>query len=234
MKIMKKTILIFLISILLFSLKISAQEATTNWPYLYNDFKNGTVNYTNGAKNEALMNIHLLRSRLHYLDNGIIKEVSNTDILVIEIGTDKYFAHDGKMYRVFAGNKVCFLGELATADISALNVPTGAYGSSSSTQSTKKLTSIDLSQTPYVNPAQWSSTSHIELKNNKEGGDFLPIIKKYYIVSCGEIFLATKKGIESNLSDDKISEFNDFVKKHKIKWRSPESLAKLLEFFGEE
>ena len=219
---------LFLILFILLSLKLSAQEATTNWPYLYNDFRNGTVNYTNGAKTEALMNIHLLRSRLHYLDNGIIKEVTNTDILVIEISADKFFAHDNKMYRVIVGNSTSFIGELATADISSLSQSGGAYGSSSNTQATKKLTSVDVFHSVHMN------TSHIELKNSKDSGDLLPIIKKYYIVSGGEIFLATKKGIESKLPDNKKSEFTAFVKKNKIKWKTPESLAKLLEFFEEE
>ena len=221
---MKKIIFLLMI---IFSSTLSAQEVTTNWPYIYSDFIKGTVYYTGGAKTEALMNIHLLRSKLHYLDKEIIKEAKNADILVVEIGNDKYFAFNDQMLKVISGTQTGFLGELTVADLSALNESGGAYGASSNSQATRKLTSIDSqSGRTYI-------TNHIELKNNKSGGTLLSVSKKYYIVSNGEIYLATQKGINSKLPEERRSEFKTFVKNNKIRWKTPESLVVLLEFFGE-
>jgi len=221
---MKKITIILTI---ILSSTLSAQEVTTNWPYIYNDFTKGTVYYTDGKKTEALMNIHLLRSKLHYLDKEIIKEAKNADILVVEIGNDKYFAFNDQMLKVISGTQTGFLGELTVADLSSLNESGGAYGASSNSMATRKLTSID-SQAgrAYI-------TNHIELKNNKGGGTLLSVSKKYYIVSNGEIYLATQKGIDSKLPEERRSEFKTFVKNNKIKWKTPESLVVLLEFFDE-
>ena len=222
---MKKTVLIL---ITLITANIAAQDVTTNWPYMYSDFRSGIVHYTSGQKTEALMNIHLLRSRLHFLDNETIKEVQNKDILVVEIGNDKYFAFNDQMLKVISGTQNSFLGELSIADFSTLNESGGAYGASSNTQSTKKLTSLD------TNYKGTFVTNHIELKNNKDGGVLLPVSKKYYIVTGGEIYLATKKGIESKLSTEEKNRFNAFLKQNKIQWKTPQSLVKLLDFFGED
>ena len=220
--------LINLISILIIIISpvISAQDVTTNWPYMYTDFIKGTVYYKDSAKTEALMNIHLLRSKLHYLDKEIIKEARNSDILVVEIGNDKYYAFNDLMLKVISGNQTSFLGELTKADMVNLNASGGAYGSSSNSQATRKLSSLD---DPFRH-----NTNHIELKNNKEGGTLLPVSKKYYIVTGGEIYLATQKGIESKLSDDEKKRFKVFLKQNKIKWKTPESLVKLFEFFDSE
>jgi len=221
---MKKVLIILMVMIAPY---IAAQDITTNWPYIYKDFTKGTVYYKGGQKTEALMNIHLLRGTLHFLDKEIIKEARSVDILVVEIGDDKYFASNNQMLKVISGTQTSFLGELSIADFTALNEPGAAYGASANSQSTKKLTSLD-SRT-----AGNFVTNHIELKNNKDGGSLLPVSKKYYIVSGGEIYLATKKGIESKMPLEKKREFLDFVKKNKIKWKTPESLVKLLEYFGE-
>ena len=51
-----------------------AQSPTTTYPYLYDTFTNGTVVMDDGSKEARQMNVHLREGRLHYIDNGIIKE----------------------------------------------------------------------------------------------------------------------------------------------------------------
>ena len=221
---MKKPFFIFILMMIISSTAYT-QEVTTNWPYIYNDFTKGTVYYSGGEKTEALMNIHLLRSKLHYLDKETIKEAKSEEILIVEIGADKYFAFNDQMLKVISGTQTSFLGELTYADLSSLNESGGAYGSSSNSMATKKLSSVDMRF------AGNFVTNHIELKNSKDNGTLLLVSKKYYIVSNGDIYLATQKGINSKLSADKKIEFEAFIKKNKIKWKTPESLIVLLEFF---
>ena len=52
-----------------------AQEPTTNWPYLYPEFKEGELNVRSKAE-KALFNIHLDLGALHYVEDfsGVVKD----------------------------------------------------------------------------------------------------------------------------------------------------------------
>ncbi|MDL2231536.1 hypothetical protein LJB85_02225 [Porphyromonadaceae bacterium OttesenSCG-928-L07] len=201
----------------------NAQEVTTMWPYVYADFVNGTVYYKDGAKLETPMNIHLYRSTLHYLEGDIIREADSDEVLVLDISGDKYYSFKGQMLKVLAGNENSFLAELTLADLNTILETEGAYGSSSNTQSTRNLSSIEVGGI--------TVNRHMEVKMNKEDGELLAVIKKYYIVADGEIYLATRKGIESKLPENRKQEFKTFVKDNRITWNDTKSLAKFLHFF---
>ena len=216
-------ILIFILPVVF----LYAQDITTNWPYIYSNFTQGKVYYSGGETHEAPMNIHLLKSKLHYVDGNNIKEAQNVDILLVEIGKDKYYSYNGQMIKVLSGNQNSFLGELNLADFSKLDDTGGAYGTSANSQSTKQLSSVEIGR--YGNYGS-INTNHIDMLNNKDGGKLLHVSKEYYIVADGKIYPATKKGIETELVSDDKEAFNAFVKQNKIKWKDADSLAKLLGF----
>ena len=213
---------LFIISFLL-CIKICsyAQEATTVWPYMYSDFKTGVVYFKAGQKAEIPVNIHLLESKLHYIDGDKIKEVDSDNVILLDVDNVKFYSFNGQMMRVVAEDENSFIAELVLTDMAAMREAGGAYGSSSTTQANMQLSSI----------AGSNADSYMLLKQGKIDGKILILEKKYYIISNGEIFPATKKGIESQLSSDRQSEFKAFLKKEKIKWRDEGSIAKLLRFF---
>ncbi len=217
-----KKITISLIT-LLCVLTISAQDITTMWPYKYPDFRDGTVYFKSRQTLSAPVNVHLLKSSLHYLDKEEIKEVTTSDIVLVQVDNDSYFMRNNQLIYVIAGDSLAFLGETLMADFAALQNSGGAYGSSSSVQATNKLSSIDIGGI--------TLTNHMELKSQKEGGSLLPVTRKYYIVTAENIYPATRKGIESELSGSEKEAFKQFVKQHKINWKRQESLITLLEFF---
>lgn len=219
-----KTIVLY-ISILCFTTALQAQDITTMWPYKYSDFRNGTVYFINKQTLTAPVNVHLLKSTLHYLDNDQIKEVTTSDIVLVQIGEDHYFMRNNQLMRVLSGDSTGFVAELQLADFSALNESGGAYGSSSSVQATRKLSSLEIGGI--------NITNHMELKSNKESGSLLPLDTKYFIVTPDAIYPATKKGIVSQLPDNKKDAFKRFLKKNKVSWRRPETLHVLLNFFNE-
>lgn len=213
------------LSIICLTFALQAQNITTMWPYKYSDFRNGTVYFVNKRTLSAPVNVHLLKSSLHYLDHGQIKEVTASEIVLVQIDEDNYYMRDNQLMRVISGDSTGFVAELLLADFDALTESGGAYGSSSNVQATRKLSSLEIGGI--------SITNHMELKSNKDGGSLLPLRKKYFIVTPDAVYTATKKGIESQLPEDRKDEFERFLKKNKVSWRRPESLSVLLNFFND-
>ena len=207
-----------------------AQNITTMWPYKYSNFRTGTIYFKNQEPLSKQLNVHLLKSTLHYLDGDKIKEAQPDDIAFVLIDNtiqdisvpDKFYMYNGQLIRAISGDSTAFIAELILADFSAIKESGGAYGASSNTQSTRKLSSLTIGGV--------STTSHMELKEKKDEGSSLPIIKKYFIVINGKVYPATRKDIESKLPADKKDAFKQFVKKNKINWKDPNSFPKLLEF----
>lgn len=213
------------LSIICLTFALQAQNITTMWPYKYSDFRNGTVYFVNKRTLSAPVNVHLLKSSLHYLDHGQIKEVTASEIVLVQIDEDNYYMRDNQLMRVISGDSTGFVAELLLADFDALTESGGAYGSSSNVQATRKLSSLEIGGI--------SITNHMELKSNKDGGSLLPLRKKYFIVTPDAVYTATKKGIESQLPEKRKDEFERFLKKNKVSWRRPESLSVLLKFFND-
>ncbi|MGI6522124.1 MAG: hypothetical protein ACOX2D_13500 [Fermentimonas sp.] len=203
----------------------TAQDITTTWPYLYPDFKEGTVYFNGKTTLVAPFNVHLLKSSLHYLDNEQVKQVTTSDIALVIIGGDNYYARDNQLMRVISGDSTGFVAELVLADIDALTESGGAYGSSSNVQATRKLSSLEVGGIHVTN--------HVELKNNKDNGTLLPVKTTYYIVTNDAVYPATRKGMESMLPDHAKSDLRRYVKQHNVKWNRPETLHLLLDFLKE-
>ena len=215
----------FYLLLLCFATLLQAQNTTTMWPYKYSDFQNGTVYFANKRTLSAPVNVHLLKSSLHYLENGQIKEVTTSDIVLVRVGQDQYYMRNNQLMRALSGDSTGFVAELVLADFDALSDSGGAYGSSSNVQATRKLSSLEIGGI--------SITNHMELKSNKDGGSLLPVDTKYFIVTTDAIYPATKRGITAELPDDRKDAFNRFLKKNKVNWRRPETLQILLNFFNE-
>jgi hypothetical protein len=192
------------------------------WPYRYSDFTDGTVYLKGGKTLSAPLNIHLLKSSLHYLEKDQIKEATSADIESVQIGFDKYRMVNNQLMYPLAGDSTDYVAELLLADLEALQESGGAYGSSSNVQATRQLSSLEIGGVSKVN--------HIELKEKKEDGQLLPLTVKYFIVTGDRVYPATQRAIKAALPEEKQTEFKQFVKKHKIKWKQPASLFELLEF----
>jgi hypothetical protein len=201
------------------------QDITTMWPYKYAEFQTGEVYFTGGQTLSAPLNLHLLKSALHYLDKEQIKTVQSSDLAFVVIGYDKYYVRNDQLLRVMSGDSAVFLAELLLADFDAIMESGGAYGSSSNVQATSKMSSLSIGGI--------NVTNHVELKSKKDSGTLLPIMQKYFFVVNDKVYEASRKRIESQLSAEKKESFKQFIKKHKIKWTQADSLIELLEFLRE-
>ena len=209
------------------ALTASAQKYSPNtkWPYIYENFTEGTIFFEGNKKSEAQLNIHLLGNKLHYLSNeGRIFTSDDKDVIRVEIGSDAYIYSDHKLVRIVAVDKTNLLVELTKADFDALFTSTGAYGSSLNSSSSRDLSSLDLG-------GMENSELGLMLQEKNDGRD-IPLKKQYLFVLGGKQIEATKKSVESVLNADGQKDWKDFQKQNKIKWKNEESLSQVLTFIS--
>lgn len=204
---------------------VSAQSPTTTYPYLYDTFTDGTVVMDDGSKESRQMNVHLREGRLHYIDNGIIKEAYLTDVAAVEIGNDVYLPVYTSVMKVVAKNdNGCVVVE-QLGDFDGAIDGSGAYGVSASSSATMKLTSIQTDSQINQN--------YMNILNEKNEGMDLDVETAYYIVTPKYKVKATRKDVEASISVDKIDDFKDHVKEYKVKWKNPQSILSVVDFLSE-
>lgn len=203
---------------------ISAQQVSTLWPYIYPEFKEGTLYMAGQDKLTSEFNIHLKEGTLHFISHGRIKEVLNKDIVLVAIDNDTFMVVDGRVMRVVGSEKRGFVATLILADFDKLFDTGGAYGASSSTSATRKLTSVEIGGI--------TQTNHMLLRENRENGTSLPIKQKHFLVTKGEVYPATRRGILSSFDDKaRKKEFKQFLKEKDVNWSNPQSMLQLIDFF---
>ena len=203
----------------------SAQTPTTTYPYLYDTFTDGTVVMTDGNKEARKMNVHLRAGRLHYIDNGIIKEAYLTDVAAVEIGSDVYVPVYTSVMKVVAKNdNGCVVVE-QLGDFEAALSGSGAYGTSATSSATMKLSSVH--QEGQVNQ------NYMNVLNEKTDGTDLSIISTFYLVTPKYKVKALRSDIEAMLPQGKSDLLKAYIKEHKVKWKSPQGLLPLVDFLAE-
>lgn len=208
-----------------FILSAAAQEPTTMWPYLFPEFRSGSVAIRDGGIKPYQVNIHLRHGALHYLDTeGLIREADLADVEGIEVDGEQYLAVDGKIMKVVTkSERGCVVAEIL-GNYDALNETGGAYGSSSSTSATRRLTSIDTDNQINQN--------HMLLMQSRSDGNMLGLVTTYYLVWPGASVKAVRSNVEKAIPEERSAEWKSWFKSHKIKWKQPESLIDLLDFFN--
>ena len=216
---------ILTILLLLLGISCQAQIHTTNWPYLYNEFMDGTIIMESGKKSYFKMNIHLSKGRLHYIEGGIVKEANSAGIASIIIGEDEFSILNNNVMKVMAKTGNGYVAGHITLDLRSIAEPAGAYGTSTTSAAKQKFSSIDI--------ADNIGMRYVELRQGKEGGESLDTECSYYIVCNGKIYPAKKKEIENSLDKEQKDKFKAFIKQNRIKWRDPDKLVLLIDFINE-
>ncbi|MCR5351784.1 MAG: hypothetical protein K6E35_04750 [Bacteroidales bacterium] len=221
---MRKNLLAGMILILL-SAVVSAQEPTTKWPYLFPEFRSGVVELAEGTSRTYQLNMHLRHGQLHFLDtDGVIRETPIDEVLAAKVGQDRFLQVQGEMMRVVAQSEHGCVVEEVLGDFAALQETGGAYGASSQTSATRRLSSI------YTDGQ--INQNHVILMQSRSDGKMLDLIKTYYFVYPGHVLNASRSGVESSIPADRLPDWKAWGKSHKVKWNRPESMLSVLEFLN--
>jgi len=221
---MKKLSFLFISMLIIISAKGQEQVATTTWPYLYSEFTNGVIYFNDGKQAKRLLNFDIVNEQIHFIENELIKQLFLNDISSIDIGTDTYVFWEQKAIRVFKAEEKGFVGAFIKARLDQIHETGGAYGSSSTTQATRKLSSIEVSSRLNLN--------HVELQRDKSMGEPVNWEYDYHLFVNGNAYKASKRSLRKSLTRDQRTAFDKFLKGNKIKWDDPDGLINLLKFFN--
>lgn len=216
-----------LILVLLFWLPLVSfsQNCTTLWPYLYNDFQQGKLSFSDGRETTELVNIHVLESKLHYLKDNLILETSDPLIKSVAIGGEIFMNVNETFVKIISQMDSVFLGVIRKGDFESLLNSGGAYGSSSNAQSIRKLSSIEVGGI--------NSMNHMYLKENKENGKAISLNTEYCFVVDGRYVKASRKDVQAFLNTQgKDDSFKLFVKNNKINWKKEDSLVLVMNYLS--
>ena len=220
---MKKTMMLFLV--LMATLGTFAQyQPNTKWPYIYDDFTEGTIYSSDNKKSTYKFNVHLSGNVLHYIGNdGRIYKADDRNVVRVEIGQDAYLFVNHQLMQLIANKGDNVLLKLVRADFERMvSDGGGAYGSSLSSSATNKLSSLDL--------GGLNVPEHGKMLQEKRDGAEIPVNNVYFIIYNGKQFEATKGNIANAAGEARSAELKAFVKKNKIKWKDERSLGLILNF----
>ena len=219
--------LLFIISLVCLPLLAKAQyEPNTRWPYIYENFTEGTAYSSDNTKSTLQMNIHLAGNVLHYIgkDDKIYRAEDNK-ITRVEIGGDAYLFINHQLMQLIGSHGNNVLLKLQDADFSRMqSAGVGAYGSDANTLATSQKSSLDLGglNTPEL----------AKMLLEKEDGAIIPLVTRYYFIIGDKRIEASKGAVEKLIGEAREKDFKAFVKTNKIKWKNEESLMKILEYLS--
>lgn len=198
---------------------------TTKWPYLYEDFVDGTVYFSKEQKTKQMkLNVHLQNCTLHYLEGDKVMQADPRNVEMIQLGNVSFIYMNGELVRLVKTENGVGLVELVKADLDELNKNTsGAYGMSTTSSSVNQIVSIGAIGV--------SNLIYTRMRLERNEGKELPLIKKFYFIFGDKIVEATRKEVGKSLGESGKTKLKAFVKQNKIKWKEEASLVKLLAFF---
>ena len=220
---MRKIVILLLLVTATLTVCAQRYSPNTKWPYIYENFTEGTIFFEGNKKSEAQLNVHLWGNKLHYLsENQRVLTSKDKGVIRVEIGSDAYIYSDHRLVRILAADNNNLLVELTKADFDALFTGTGAYGASLNSASSCDLSSLDL--------GGLENSELGKMLQEKNDGRDIPFKLQYFFIVGGKQIDATKKGVESILNADSQKDWKDFIKQNKIKWKNEDSLKKVLTF----
>lgn len=201
-------------------------EPNTRWPYIYENFTEGTAFSSDNTKSTLQMNIHLAGNVLHYIgkDDKIYRAEDNK-ITRVEIGGDAYLFINHQLMQLIASQGNNALLKLQDADFSRMqSAGGGAYGSDANTLATSQKSSLDLGglNTPEL----------AKMLLEKEDGAIIPLVTRYFFIIGDKRIEASKGAVENIIGEAREKDFKTFLKTNKIKWKNEESLKKILEYLS--
>jgi len=224
-----KRLLFSCICVLLAAVAVAQNEApTTNWPYLYPEFKDGEIQRTRGKAVKSMLNIHLNLGALHYVENGKIKEANTLGIDSITIGEDLFRNVGGKMLKVLAETEGGYVVEEARGNFTAVVRDDGAYGTTGLNSTTTKTFLYNENVVNAYNGYLLTDV-YADLLAMKDQGEKLPVNRNMYIVIGIEQIPASKKNVADLDGLDKKA-FKAFLKSEDIQWDDPQDLVKVIEY----
>lgn len=222
---MKKFALLLTAALITIAASAQKEKPTVNWPYMYPDFVEGTLENFGGLNETARYNIHLNIATLHYLEDGIIKEHSLAKVKQVTIGDEVYRNIYGKMMLLLGETEGGLVVKEILANYSGIISRDGAYGGA--------VANRDKTFSHQENNGSFNgyliTDNYADLFAIKNDSDEVPLTTKVYLYINNRLIFANKNSVLESLNIDKKA-FSEFLKSNDIKWKNPEDLVKIIDY----
>lgn len=205
-----------------------AYEPRETWPFLYEEFREGTTRTRSGdLVSGAMFNITVTDSKLLYIKDDTIMLADMGSVYTVGIGDDVYLNVLGQLYKVVSELDKGIVLMRNALNVDEFNKVKIGYGVSSSTGSADGLqVSLD-GRFDFVNMSVQQS------RHDKDSGPVLPMKETLYLYVGSSLIPATQNTVTTWPGVDR-KEARDFIKQEKIKWKQTESLEKVIIFLDSQ
>lgn len=180
--------------------------------YLYSAFSPAVVKMRNGTRNRALLNYNIVTEKMVYFKDEDYYDMISTELIDTVYLAGSKFIPVGKIFHeVLADGPIGFFIQHKGTLMSA-GAPAG-YGGTSQVSNTKSLTSVELSGMRY---------------NLSLPSDFTVSLTPVFWIRIGEkyeSFINERQFLR--LFPEQEDKLKDFIKKSRVKFDKPATLAKL-------
>ncbi len=199
---------------------------TTNWPYLYEDFREGEVTTLQMGKiKHSQLNISLARGMAHFIQNGTLMELDLRAVVSVNIGDDLFVPASGSLVKVLKKTDHGTTAVSTTVNHEAMSRSEVGYGGTSSLTNTQKVSANAISGA--LDISAYKSISDITQKDGKK----LILKNVKGIVYQGAFIPAARYDILNIKGIDKKA-VRKFLKDNKIRFTDEDDLSLLAEYIG--
>lgn len=193
------------------------------WPYIYESFSPAIIHQTNNLGDiEATANICVDDGSLHYIEDGVILQATNSTISKVDINGKTFVSVYNQLMESVASSPDGYIVKKikVTEETQGANL---GYGMTSSNFSARN---VDLTASTAFGVSLLHSKL-AEASENAEYGTPLTIEEELCFFVNGRLISASKKDFTEAVGKDKA---NAFLKANKIKWNEPASIIPVISF----
>lgn len=213
-------------------------EPTLNWPYLLDDFYDGTIIIGTDSVCKTRLNIHLRSEALYCIDSeGKIARVIFPNMSAIIISNNLYRFVDGKPMKQLHAEGDALLMDYTYIDFEQMKagytqgMALYARAYSETSMQANLNNHIDLKE---LHMKGEFNESYNEMRNTWYDGDKLPVRNVCYFIVHGKTFRAISTECNAHLDKAAQKKLKQLVKSKKLKWKNREDLVTILKFMKKE
>lgn len=239
---MKKHLLFTLIVLCLLSaVAVSAQSRapkeyapTTSWPFLFDDFYDGVILVADDTVSQAKVNFHLRAESLFCVDKeGKIARVAFANMNGVVVNSRVYRFINGKpMLQVYEEEDAMLVrSRFIDYDLMDQGYMQGlaAYARENFDVAIRANWNNHLDYSNIHMPGEFNE-EYVTLFGNRSSGQELPVKDRFYFVIKGQVIPADKSGCMDVLDKQGRKQFGEYLKSHKLKWKTVSDLVAILQY----
>ena len=221
---MRKSFIIYLITLLYCSLPIMAQQVqeyeTTYIPYAFPQYRKATVTMMFGSKKEVMGNIYLDGSKFYFLKDSVSIEASLSNIHRVAFGDTLYMPVDTMLARIVAEDSNKMLVCIRTIDKYKMKgCNDGIHGEDKRGEGMA-----------YFQLDMFSSMGFIELNSDQtDHSKLFPLKREYFYILNGEIVPAKERPVMKRYTKAQRKVIKGMTENRFWSWKDENSLIQLLE-----